>query len=293
MKKYLFLAAALTVMGCGMSSCSNNAEDVIEQNEQAPEVTKLVFTVAQGAETRATWGGTNGRTPMFEEGEKVSLFSEYNDNVELTAHVSGGTVTLEGTGVADTDLYFVHPYCATAHMADGKITSTEDAEPYYIEYDIYKLNLSTIGVDTYPANALSLAKSTDGGASAISFKGLMAILKFTPLETRTGYICIVNIGIKKVGGYSIPKGKITIDAAQEKITTEGNNGAYIQIPRAYDDDETGYSFESGKSYYIAIPPCTVENNAEIRICPWEIPSRIDLWSGPKTFEAGKIYSKSW
>ena len=52
MKKYLFLAAALTVMGCGMTSYSNDAEDIIEQNEQAPKVTKLVFTEANTSEWR-------------------------------------------------------------------------------------------------------------------------------------------------------------------------------------------------------------------------------------------------
>ncbi len=50
-----------------------------------------------------------------------------------------------------------------------------------------KGTIGAIGVDKYPANALSMAKSTDGGASAITFKGLMAISK------EVAIICNINI----------------------------------------------------------------------------------------------------
>lgn len=297
MKKYL-LAAALTVMGCGMTSCSNDAEDVIEQNEQAQKVTKLVFTVAQEAQTRAEWGGTNGRTPMFENSDKVSLFSAHNDNVELTAHVSGGTVTLEGEGTSgDTELYFVYPYCATAKMTDGKITSTDNAAPYYINGESeYHVTIGTIGVNKYPANALSLAKSNNGGASAITFKGLMAILKYTPTATKTGFIKLAGavMGDDDDICYA-PYGKITIDVAQEKITTQYADGNEIYFPQFYGTGVTGYSFVAGTSYYMAFPPYTAPQDYPSQFAPRPFTSGsnpIKLWTGTKTFEAGKIYSVS-
>lgn len=292
MKKYL-LAAALTVMGCGMTSCSNDAEDVIEQNEQAQKVTKLVFTVAQEAQTRAEWGGTNGRTPMFENNDKVSLFSAHNDNVELTAHVSGGTVTLEGEGTSgDTELYFVYPYCATAKMTDGKITSTDNAAPYYINGNGEggAVTIGTIGVNKYPANALSLAKSNDGGASAITFKGLMAILKYTPTATKTGLIKLA--GYDSGMNFFAPYGKITIDVAQEKITTQYTDGMEIYFPQVYNASVTGYSFVAGTSYYMAFPPYTAPQDYQSVFATRPFTSNIKLWTGTKTFEAGKIYSVS-
>ena len=293
MKKYLFLAAALTVMGCGMTSCSNDAEDIIEQNEQAPKVTKLVFTVANDAETRATWGGTNGRTPMFEEGETVSLFSDNNDNVKLTAHVSGYVVTLEGEGVADDNLYFVYPYYEYAQMNDGKISTDHYWNPYYINGDSECIvENSTIGVNKYPANALSLAKSTDGGKTYITFKGLMAILKYTPKETRFGNIQIPGMEGGNLLTCCAPCGKVTIDVAQGKISTQITNGSDICVPQNYQETDLGYQFEEGKSYYIAFPPFTTPANTSGKLClkPQNGGSDVELWNGSITFEAGKIYS---
>lgn len=289
MKKYLFLAAALTVMGCGMTSCSNNAEDVIEQNEPAPKVTKLVFTVAKDAQTRASW---DGYTPVFDDGDEVSLFSENNNNVKLTAHVDGSTVTLVGEGNSgDANLYFVYPYCSTATMADGKITSSVDAAPYYYDEDEDEVPFGTIGVGKYPANALSLAKSTDAGESPITFKGLMAILKCTPSATKTGYIAIP--GCDDHDSFA-PCGKITIDVAQEKITTASTEGGDYLFPQYYSVSETGYSFEAGTSYYIAFPPFTtpVGTSGLFNPRPNSQGPSTTLWTDSKTFEAGKMYSVS-
>ena len=293
MKKYLFLAAALTVMGCGMTSCSNNAEDVIEQNEPAPKVTKLVFTVAKDAQTRASW---DGYTPVFDDCDEVSLFSENNNNVKLTAHVDGSTVTLEGEGNSgDTDLFFVYPYDANATMSAGMITSSGDAAPapYYYDGDDSEVDFGTIGIGVgkYPANALSLAKSDDGGISPITFKGLMAILKYTPSATKTGYIGIP--GCDDHDSFA-PYGKITIDVAQEKITTEHTDGGDYLFPQYYGVGDTGYSFEAGTSYYIAFPPFTTPAGTSglFNPRPGNYTESTPLWTGSKTFEAGKMYSVS-
>lgn len=280
MKKYIFLAAALTVMGCGMTSCSNNAEDVIEQNEQAPKVTKLVFTVAKDAQTRASW---DGYTPVFDNGDEVSLFSENNNNVKLTAHVDGSTVTLVGEGNSgDANLYFVYPYDANATMSAGKITSTDTDSPYNYLLNGYGIMSREIGANKYPANALSLAKSTDGGATALSFKGLMAILKFTPLSDRTGSIRVGS------GSTGIPCGQMTINVATSSI--EYADSEYtVYCPNASYE----YTFTTGNSYYIALPAHTTTWN-DISFIFSDMTSTDFVWNNPATFnyEAGKIYNLS-
>lgn len=283
MKKYLFLAAALTVMGCGMTSCSNDAEDVIEQNEQTPKVTKLVFTVSQDAETRALW---SGNTPVFDDGDEVSLFSTNNDNVKLTASVSGGTVTLTGEGTADTELYFVYPYADDVHMDMGtkKITSTT-APAYNIGKVSFYYACSTIGENKYPENALSFAKSTDGGSSALSFKGLMAIIKYTTSTETDRHVEITNYGNSDK---PFKGGQLTINASGATPTIESSaNDVGICFP-GYGVQT--FTFSVGETYYMALPPTgAISGSAsyhKIQVGGISLQNLSDGFS----FEAGKIYT---
>lgn len=279
MKKYIFLAAALTVMGCGMTSCSNEA-DAVEQNVQTPKVTKLVFTVAKDAQTRASW---DGYTPVFDDGDEVSLFSENNNNVKLTAHVDGSTVTLEGEGTAgDANLYFVYPYCSTATMADGKITSTDDESVYNYLLSGYGPMSREIGVNKYPANALCLAKSVDGGETALSFKGLMAILHFTPLSDYTGSLSVFG------GVGQTPCGQMTINVSSSSIEY-AENDSKIWCPNA----AKSFSFTTGNDYYIALPAFSSTDETVIGITDSEVVDHKLCTKNPGiTFEAGKIYNLS-
>ena len=281
MKKFLFLAAALIAMGCGMNSCSNEV-DVTEQTEQAPKLTKLVFTVAQDAGTRVAWGGANNRTPMFEEGDKVSLFSENNENVMLTAHVDGeGNVTLEGEGTSgDADLYFVYPYDEKAiyYFPDNEIlgnSSSWDSSPYNYCPD----NILNPGIDKYPSNAFSLAKSTDGGESAITFQGLTTIIKFTPASDCWGYINI------DAGDDAFPLTGVNIDLNESKII--GTLTQTISLPQM----DYMYNFKAGKSYYFALPAFTMASGGYIDFVDDEYNEHtIYTPTADKEFVAGKIYN---
>lgn len=295
MKKYLFLATALTVMGCGMTSCSSDAEDVIEQNEQAPKLTKLVFTVAQDAETRVKWDGPNGRTPMFENNDEVSLFSANNDNVKLTAHVADGVVTLEGEGAADEELYFVYPWNEGVHMdmVTKKITSTtapaynlnvRSESPYLGKFfsDVY-------GINKYPANALSLAKSTDGGRVALTFKGLMAIIKFTPTyEDYAEYFTDLYFFIEQNShsDTSFKGGQLTINAAGETPTIESTQNSYGISFRK----EGAGTFVVGNTYYVALPPTDAMSSWTYIRDKFGDDLTQDVLSPGFTFEAGKVYN---
>lgn len=273
MKKYLFLAAALIAMGCGMTSCSNEV-DVTEQTEQAPKLTKLVFTVAQEPQTRVAWGGENGRTPVFEEGDKVSLFSEHNANVMLTAHVADGVVTLVGEGTSgDADLCFVYPYTEESNMWDGVINGPygwgNNNNPFYL--NAMDVNAS---IDKFPTGALSMAKSTDGGASAITFQCLMTIFKFTPTQDyEEGRINIyANDDV-------ISASHLTIDVENSKISDDCYKTSSIRM---------GYEFEEGHTYYFAVPPFAMSENDWIFLTSDD--GNYIMFEGAKTFEAGKIYN---
>lgn len=277
MKKYLFLAAALIAMGCGMSSCSNEL-DVTEKTEQAPKLTKLVFTVAQNAQTRASW---DGKTPVFDDGDEVSLFSENNNNVKLTAHVDGeGNVTLEGEGTSgDTDLYFVYPYYEErVSFFEGEINGddVEYSSPYNFEDEIYP------SVNKYPSKALSLAKSTDGGANAIRFQGLTTIIKFTPATDCRGSIHI------DAGDDLIPLCHAIISTAETKIVA--GSGLLTQL-RDLPYDDAGYNFAAGNSYYFALPPFTMLSGGTIKFIDNEYhETTLYTASADKDFVAGKIYN---
>lgn len=278
MKKYLFFAAALIAMGCGMSSCSNEAE-VTEKTEQAPKLTKLVFTVAQDAQTRASW---DGKTPVFDDGDEVSLFSENNDNVKLTAYVDGaGNVTLEGEGTSgDTDLYFVYPYYEErVSFFEGEINGddVEYSSPYNFENEIYP------SVNKYPSKALSLAKSTDGGANAIRFQGLTTIIKFTPATDCRGSIHI------DAGDDLIPLCHAIISTAETKIVA--GSGLLTQL-RDLPYDDAGYNFAAGNSYYFALPPFSMAEGGTISFVDdqYEETTLYTAPAGGKEFVAGKIYN---
>lgn len=282
MKKYLFLAAALIAMGCGMSSCSNEV-DVTEQTEQAPKLTKLVFTVAQDAETRVTWGGPRDRTPMFEDGEFVSLFSENNNNVQLTAHVDGeGNVTLTGEGTSgDANLYFVYPYDADASYDYAYDPNTINGNSIMGSTSPYNFDgsINPSVNNKYPSNAFSLATSTDGGESPITFQGLTTIIKFTPASDCTGFI---NIG---AGDDAFPSTGVNIDLNESKII--GTLIPSISLP--YED--AAYNFTAGTSYYFALPPFTMLSGGYIKFVDEEFEETpLYTASADKDFEAGKIYS---
>lgn len=294
MKKYLFLATALTVMGCGMTSCSSDAEDVIEQNEQAPKLTKLVFTVAQDAETRVKWDGPSGRTPMFENNDEVSLFSANNDNVKLTAHVADGVVTLEGEGAADEELYFVYPWNDNVHMDMGTKKITSSTAPAYnlnvINESPYlrKFASDVFGINKYPANALSLAKSTDGGRVALTFKGLMAIIKFTPTyEEYAEYVSTLMIRAYEDNdeATTFKGGQLTINAAGETPTIESTQNSYGICFRKSDVG----TFVVGNTYYVALPPTGPMSGWTYISDQFDEITQNTLSAG-FTFEAGKIYS---
>lgn len=165
MKKYIFMAAALMMMGMGMSSCSN--EDVINEVEQAPKKVQLTFiaTFDMGGETRAAWKA-DGITPEFSTGDKVGVYSDANpDVVALDVTVDGaGNATISGLVEPATEYHLVFPYRAGSTYNSGTKTISGFAM------------FDSMNWGNYPPTALHYAMASSSDAS-VSFMPLCAILK--------------------------------------------------------------------------------------------------------------------
>ena len=127
MKKYIFMAAALMMMGMGMSSCSN--DDVINEVEQAPKKVQLTLAASfdMGGETRADWDGLK---PKFVSGDKVGVYSDATSDVTaLDVTIDGdGNATISGLVDPATEYHLVFPYQAgtTYNSGTKKITGFAD-----------------------------------------------------------------------------------------------------------------------------------------------------------------------
>lgn len=165
MKKYIFMAAALMMMGMGMSSCSNN--DEITEVEQAPKKVQLTLTASfdMGGESRAVWDGLK---PKFSFGEKVGVYSDNSASVEqlvVTTVDGAGNATLTGSVTAATEYHLVFPYKAGTTYNSGTKQITGFAE--FTKQTLYGI---------YPSTALHYVKVT-GSATEATFKPLCAILR--------------------------------------------------------------------------------------------------------------------
>lgn len=171
MKKYIFMAATLMMMGIGMSSCSNenDAIDNIEQNTKK----QLTFTVSftNDAATRAVW--ETSKKPKFVVGDKIGVYSANNlTAVEFTVTEvdASGNATISGTANVASEYHLVFPFKAgtTYNTSTGDISGFDD-------FGVTSNN-DRNSLGTYPTKALHYAKAT-GGATSVTFQNLCAILK--------------------------------------------------------------------------------------------------------------------
>lgn len=191
------MAAALMMMGMGMSSCSNN--DEITEVEQAPEKVQLTLTASfdMGGETRAVWDA-DGVTPKFASNDKVGVYSDANPSVTpLEVVFDNGKAIITGMVVPSATYHLVFPY---------KYNTTYDSGTKKISgFDTFRSNS-----DMYPKYALHYAM-TNGSETEVTFKPLCAILKGAGNVESTN-----QIGIKS----SI--------SSNPKITVDGEGGATVE-----------------------------------------------------------------
>lgn len=257
MKKYIFLAAALMMMGMGMSSCSN--DDVINEVEQAPKMVQLTLTASfdMGGETRAVWDA-DGVTPKFASGDKVGVYSDANPNVtQLTVAFDNGKAIITGMVEAATTYHLVFPYKSgtTYNSGTKKITGFD------------KFGYGQWGA--YPPTALHYAMTT-GSETEVTFKPLCAILKGAT-------------------GVSNNADKIYIKSAKSKtpvITVDGTGGASVDA-----------SVDEPTNPFVAAYMVTTTSAANVKyyaVAPGSV-TLVKGTSGSNvtkqaTVEAGKIYN---
>lgn len=255
MKKYIFMAAALMMMGMGMSSCSN--EDVITEVEQAPEKVQLTLTASfdMGGETRAAWDGV---TPKFETGDQVGVYSDNSASVEpLDVTVDGdGIATLTGSVTPATTYHLVFPYRAGSTYNSGTKKISGFADLYFK------------GFDYYPETALHYAM-TNVIEGNVTFQPLCAIFKgATKVVDDANKIYIksakLNAPVITVDG----TGSATVDASVDEPTNPFASRYMVSTNNNY------------KRYYAVAPGSVtlVKGTSDSNVTRTE------------TVEAGKIYN---
>ena len=225
------------------------------------------------------WDGNGSPTSdfsmnLFNAGDKISLLSENNANVQLTTSEGGAEATFSGTAVDGEPTYYaVYPY--TDGLALSGTTITGIVIPS-IQWNIKWYE--GINSSAWDPNAPVAYATTTG--SSLQFRNLCAILK-----------------IKVVGSSDhSDAGKITISADQALAGTfslDTSTGTLTATEGSTTVD-TGDTWDAGhwvyfeNNYcYFAIAPGTYSN----------FKVRTDIWGELKeektkasvTFEKGKIY----
>jgi len=257
MKKYIYVAAAMMMMGIGVSSCSNenDAIDSVEQNTKK----QMTFTVsfATDADSRAVW---NNRTPKFEVNDQIGLYSVSNTTAvpfEVTAVDAAGNATITGTANMASEYHLVFPYKSntTYSSETDQITGFDD------------FNYTSGSQNIYPTKALHYAKATDG-ATSVTFKNLCAILYVggpnANIEPDYGdcfYIKTVNRKnpVIHTTGEGCPKVTATADVEND-VQLDGETKCYYYFPVAPGDasfkrsngNVKNISVSAGKIYWLHV-----------------------------------------
>lgn len=232
MKKYIFMAAALMMMGMGMSSCSN--DDVINEVEQAPKKVQLTLAASfdMGGETRADWDGLK---PKFVTGDKVGVYSDATSDVTaLDVTIDGdGNATISGLVDPATEYHLVFPYQAGTTYNSGTKQITGFAD--FTKQIYYGYSWET---NTYPSTALHYVKVT-GSATEATFKPLCAILR-TAYDEAKGRRDQVEVYVR-VANVTSPVINITNEGATVTATAKTFNHPDVnmtQFSMSPREDET-------------------------------------------------------
>ena len=253
MKKYIFMAVAGML---ALSSCSNDDNDQTTQN--APRQMTFTAGFGDGAATRATLDGSTKKV-TFDAGDKISIFSANNSNVQFTTTAGGASATFSGTATAgDPTYYAVYPYKDSYTFSAGVVSGV------VIPHDQTAAAYSVCGWD--PNAAIAYATNT---GSSLPFHNACALLKVT---NNTGEDA--SIEISKSSGEGIA-GTFDLNTSTGALTCTSQ---YSEV--------NVYGVPDGKTIYIAVAPGTYE----------DFSASADLGMGIKrkekssvTFVKGKIY----
>ena len=257
MKKYIFMAVAGML---ALSSCSNDNDEQNVQN--APR--QMTFTAGFGGDGAQTRASISGKAVSFDALDHISILSEKNIETPFVTDAGGASASFHGGAVDDAMFYAVYPCMGTLSLN----SSTGIISGIRIPDDQSAAASSTCGWD--PAAPVAWASTT---GTYLNFHNLCALLKVTNDTEATGEIGIVD------GNYNANMaGTFDLNTSSGALTnpTDGKSLVYVQdVP-------------AGKTVYIAIAPCEVEDLVAY-FDDGEFWHEIEKTSST-TFEAGKIYN---
>ncbi len=224
-------------MALAFCSCVQEAED------QFPKGTNS-FLAESAEELKTKITLDEDGTPLWEAGDKVSVWGGQFDNALYTADYAGDRTSLstevEGE-IADEEVYCaMSPYVEGATYADGKFVLTLPAE------------------QKVPATRLTLSPAvatTTGAAKTFGFRNVCGLMSFVISQEGVAKAMIYSNGQEKIAG------TLTIDCADftnPVATLEGTSSVITLTPAE------GETFETGV-YYLALPPMTLEMGVSISL----------------------------
>lgn len=248
MKKYIYFAAALAIVGaasCNKELVDNNAPEV-------PEVKLATLTATIGEPdtktTLATPEGahTNGSAIHWAADDALSVFDGTN-NVNYAIKVEEGdtytpatTAVFEGAALAETDGYYaLYPYTADATLADGVIKGA-----------VLPATQTAVAGNIPAGAALAVAYTED--RSEIHFKNVATIIGFTLTEAAD------KVEFVAKGGEAIA-GTIDITPAKDAAPT------YTVQAEKGSDKVTLENLEAGTYYFTILPDVNLTQGYEFYI----------------------------
>lgn len=232
LKKTAFFAMALA-----FCSCVQEAENQFQKGTNS-----FLAESSEVLDTKVTLD--NDGTPLWQAGDKVSVWGGVFDNAIYTADYSGDRTSLstvvEGEIAADEVYYAMSPYVEGASFADGKFTLELPAE------------------QKVPATRLSLSPAvatTTGTAKTFGFRNACGLMSFSITQEGVSKAMIYSNGQEKIAG------TLTIDCTDFEnpvATLEGTSSVITLTP------EEGETFATGV-YYLALPPMTLEMGVSISL----------------------------
>lgn len=228
---------AIFAMALAFCSCVQEAED------QFPKGTNS-FLAESAEELKTKITLDEDGTPLWEAGDKVSVWGGQFDNALYTADYAGDRTSLstevEGE-IADEEVYYaMSPYVEGATYADRKFVLTLPAE------------------QKVPATRLTLSPAvatTTGAAKTFGFRNVCGLMSFVISQEGVAKAMIYSNGQEKIAG------TLTIDCADftdPKATLQGTSSVITLTPAE------GETFETGV-YYLALPPMTLEMGVSISL----------------------------
>lgn len=228
---------AIFAMALAFCSCVQEAED------QFPKGTNS-FLAESAEELKTKITLDEDGTPLWEAGDKVSVWGGQFDNALYTADYAGDRTSLstevEGE-IADEEVYYaMSPYVEGATYADGKFVLTLPAE------------------QKVPATRLTLSPAvatTTGAAKTFGFRNVCGLMSFVISQEGVAKAMIYSNGQEKIAG------TLTVDCTDftnPVATLEGTSSVITLTPAE------GETFETGV-YYLALPPMTLEMGVSISL----------------------------